>query len=272
MGRKPGEALCRERYDEKALAGIREDVGPGPWASLYQQRPVPLGGGMFRKEWFDNRYREIVTSDGELVYQLGDRIVRSDNLWKFSTMDTAYTRNLRSDYTVACVWGVAPTDPVSLMLLDVKRVRVEHHEHSTIVRDIWDQWKPSWIGIEKINATLSLFSEVQRQGVVVRWLTPDKNKIARAETAAAVASSNRLWLPQDADWLPDWLEEHVTFPVAAHDDQVDNTSYACNELVNRTVRPRHEKQEATTPSDKMWERLRQRERSRTQHPTLGRFP
>ena len=273
MGRTPGTALCPQRYDEQALAGIRVDVGPGPWASLYQQRPVPLGGGMFKKEWFEQRYREIVTNDDELVYQLNDRLVRAEDLWKFATMDTAYSgpKNKRSDYTVACVWGVAPTDPPSLMLLDVIRARVEHSDHAPIANRLWQQWRPAWLGIEKITATLSLFSEVQREGVVVRWLTPDKNKIARAETAAAVASSGRLWLPQDADWLPDWIEEHVTFPVAAHDDQVDNTSYAAAELVNRTVRPRHIKHEPETASDRMWEQLRKRQTRKPQHPTLGRW-
>lgn len=40
MGRKVGEALWRERYDEKALKTIMFSVGPRVWSSMYQQEPV----------------------------------------------------------------------------------------------------------------------------------------------------------------------------------------------------------------------------------------
>jgi hypothetical protein len=52
LGRRPGEALCPERYDVKALTNIRTDVGPTAWAAMYQQRPIPAGGGIFRKDSF----------------------------------------------------------------------------------------------------------------------------------------------------------------------------------------------------------------------------
>jgi predicted phage terminase large subunit-like protein len=195
-------------------------------------------------------------------------------------MDTAYTRNQTSDYTVIATWGVVEgardvdsdtVGPPALVLLEVKRVKVEHFEHQPLIQDVWERRRPAWVGIEKMTATLSLFAEAQRAGVVVRWLTPDKNKIARAETAAALAAAGRVWLPEDADWLSEWLEEVVTFPVAKHDDQVDTFSYAANELVHRTIRPRKVKHEPTSASDKMWEKLRQRDSRRPQHPTLGRW-
>jgi len=282
LGRTPGEALCPERYDEQALSGIRVDVGPGPWASLYQQRPVPKGGGMFKKEWFEGRYTQIVTSDDEVAYQLDDRIIRAENLWTFSTMDTAYAKNQTSDYTVIATWGVVQgatsevdgetvVGPPMLMLLEVKRKRVEHFEHAPLIRDVWARRRPTWVGIEKIDASRALFAEAQRDGIVCKWLEPETNKIARAETAAALAAAGRIWLPVDADWLTEWLDEVVTFPVAKHDDQVDTLSYAARELAQRTVRPRRVKHEPTTPSDKMWERLRERDKRRPQHPTLGRW-
>lgn len=269
LGRRPGDALCPERYDEEALTAIRRDVGPSSWAALYQQRPVLLGGGMFKREWL--RYWEAQSVQGDTYYRLGDHLVDASEMWKFSTMDVAYTKTQRSDYTAIATWGVAPTDPPSLVLLDVRRKRVEHADHAPLVRDVWGSLKPSWVGIEKQMATLSLFDDVQRSGVVVRWLTPDKNKVARAETAAAIFEAGRVWLPSDAPWLSDYIDELLMFPVAKHDDMVDVTSYACAELAKRAVHPRRTKTEAVTPADRMWERLKAREKAQKMHPTLGRF-
>jgi len=270
LGRRPGEALCPERYDEEALAGIRKDVGPGPWMSLYQQRPVAVGGGMLKPEWL--RHWTSTTMNGETYYQFGDQYVLEDELWRFSTMDTAYTRNKTSDYTVIATWGVAPTDPASLVLLNLQRRRVTHNDHAPMLLDEWNTMKPAWVGIEKQMATLSLFDEAARQGVIVRWLTPDRNKVARAETAAALMESGRVWVPKDAPWMPDFIDELSSFPLGSHDDMVDVLTYAANELSKRTVQPRKVKHEATDPSAVMWEKLRKRNKARhsNHHPILGK--
>lgn len=53
LGRPPGGPLWPERYDELRLARIRRRVGERVWASLYQQRPRPLEGGVWRWEWIE---------------------------------------------------------------------------------------------------------------------------------------------------------------------------------------------------------------------------
>ncbi|MET0578243.1 MAG: hypothetical protein ABW122_06265, partial [Ilumatobacteraceae bacterium] len=91
------------------------------------------------------------------------------------------------------------------------------------------------------------------------------------ETAVAVADAGRIYLPANAPWLPDFLDEVVSFPVAAHDDQVDVLSYAAAELAKRTVTPRKLRNEPETPSDRCWEQLKKRDRTRRFHPVLGRI-
>jgi predicted phage terminase large subunit-like protein len=270
LGRVPGQALCPERFDEVALAGVRSDIGPYAWASLYQQRPMLSGGGMFKREHF--RYWSSRTVNEETWYQLGDHLVNGDEVWRFATMDTAYVRGKRSDFTVIATWGVAPTDPPSLILLDLRRVRVEAVDHAPLIEAVWESMQPAWVGIEKQMATLSMFDEAQRRGIVVRWLMPEKNKIARAETAAAQVQNGRVYLPEQAPWLAEFLDECLTFPVGKHDDQVDVLAYACIELSRRTVSPRRIHREPQTAADRMWERLERRSKQAHLHPQLGRFP
>jgi predicted phage terminase large subunit-like protein len=271
LGRRPGDALCPEMYDAEALAGIRKDVGPGPWMSLYQQRPVAVGGGMLKPEWLQHWTSE--TMGGETYYKLGDHYVLDSELWRFSTMDTAYTRTKTSDYTVIATWGVAPTDPTSLVLLNLQRRRVTHVDHAPMILDEWNTMRPAWVGIEKQMATLSVFDDAARQGVVVRWLTPDKNKVARAETAAALMEQGRIWVPRDAPWMPDFIDELASFPLGKHDDQVDVLTYACNELSKRTVQPKKIKKGPESREEEMWEKLQKRNRAARHrfHPTLGRW-
>ncbi len=50
--RQVGQALWPRLFDEKALADTRELVGPRDWASMYQQRPSPAEGSVFKKATF----------------------------------------------------------------------------------------------------------------------------------------------------------------------------------------------------------------------------
>jgi hypothetical protein len=45
-----------------------------------------------------------------------------------------------------------------------------------------------------------------------------------------LVESGRVFLPQTAGWLPDFLYELAAFPNAAHDDQVDSLTQALNYL------------------------------------------
>ncbi|MFD7639521.1 terminase large subunit domain-containing protein [Kitasatospora sp. NPDC059795] len=53
LGRKVGEPLWPARYGRKALAAIRRAVGERVWWSLFQQKPRPVEGGVWNREWID---------------------------------------------------------------------------------------------------------------------------------------------------------------------------------------------------------------------------
>lgn len=56
LGRAEGEALWSERYPIDVLNRIRTGMGAYSWSALYQQRPAPREGGLFKwKDIDDNR-------------------------------------------------------------------------------------------------------------------------------------------------------------------------------------------------------------------------
>ncbi|RIH58396.1 terminase, large subunit [Streptomyces sp. SHP22-7] len=67
LGRKIGAALWPLRYGPKALEKIRRAVGERVWWSLYQQKPRPLEGGVWKWPWItDNRITSVALSGVEL--------------------------------------------------------------------------------------------------------------------------------------------------------------------------------------------------------------
>jgi len=239
MDREVGEALCPERFDAVALDKIKLALGGRVWSALYMQEPQIEGGSVFKRENF--RYYRL----GKDYVLLGGHVVERAAMTVVSTMDTAYTRGRRSDFTVVGTWGVVAVNGITHgLLLNLHRRQVLSTEHVQLVKQVWAQDKPAWLGIEKINASLSLLSDAQRHGVVVRELIPDKSKDARAETAAALYESHRIWHPQlRPDWLQPFENELVQFPLAQHDDCVDVTAYFANEMARGVLAARHVKHE-----------------------------
>lgn len=266
MGRQAGEALCPQRYDVNALSMIRESVGSRVWASLYQQRPQRQGGSVFRRQHFKHWRKE-----GEL-YILGDRehLVHQNDVMVFGTFDPAFTRGKRSDFTALGIWGVTPHSPAHMMLLHGYRVRVDSVEHAPMVEAAWHTWKPMWLGIEKTSASLSLLTESQRRGVVVRPLIADKSKAARAETAAALYEAGRIYHPREGgDWLDAWEDELLSFPVGAHDDAVDVTSYAAIELARGTARGRKRTEADVSDVERHVRQFLDKRGRHRRHPMIG---
>jgi predicted phage terminase large subunit-like protein len=52
----------------------------------------------------------------------------------------------------------------------------------------------------------------------------DTDKLTRLEWVSPYIERGRVYLPEDAPWLDEFLKEVLAFPSAKHDDQVDSLS------------------------------------------------
>ena len=87
-----GQALCPQRYNEEDYERIREAIGAREFASLYQQRPAPVGGNMFNPDWWQYYEYDTVMPDFS-------RIMLS--------VDCTFTDANTSDFVVGAVVGQA---------------------------------------------------------------------------------------------------------------------------------------------------------------------
>lgn len=210
--RKAGDALHKERYDEDALARIEKAVGPRDWSALYQQNPVSDDGDYFTRGMIQYYDREDVDFDRMKFY---------------CAWDLAIGKKDRNDYTVGMVIGVDEYD--ELFVVDVVRGKYDGFEIVERILDLYEEWRPSIIGIEKghIEMALGPFLEkrIRERGLFEAFIkdlkTGRRDKEARARAIQGRMQQGMVWLPKDAHFTGPLVAELLRFPNGVHDDQVD---------------------------------------------------
>jgi predicted phage terminase large subunit-like protein len=238
LGRQLGEEMDSTRkrppgYFHK-LKALRS---PYVFASIYQQRPVPGEGGLFpRSKW---RYWWPETLPHGPVLRVGPRDgVQSAwplaDCMRFLTVDLAASVKTSADYTVIAAWAITPDG--NLVLLDRWRGRVTEREHWDKARALLERWDVPKMYVESRMFGTTLVYAAGRAGLPIEELQADTDKVTRATAGADLLQQDRVWLPANAAWLDEWLDEHGSFPNAAHDDQVDVTAYAARVVLAHWLR------------------------------------
>ena len=236
-----GELLFPDRMGRGYVEGLKSTPGASRhYQAQYQQSPPPLGGGIFRQEWF--QYYE--NHDG--VYHLGigrnaRRIPESD-CWRMVVVDTALTERTLSDFTVVQVWDVVRRHERNdqgdseqhqfaseMVLLDQWRGQVTAPEVEQRIQQVMQRWGAQWAAIEHSTASLPIIQRFQRDGVIVKGLKPKDyggDKVSRAQAASIWMEAGKLYFPSDKPWLSDLEAELMSFPGGEHDDMCDALAYA----------------------------------------------
>ena len=204
LHRLPGAALWPEQYNEVALQNIRATIGEREFAALYQQRPAPLEGALFRRQWIGR----------QRCPRSGFRIAMG--------VDLALSLKTNADYTAIVV--MARDEFGKLYVLDAVRERADFPTALNLIRMMADKWKPARIAIEQVAYQAVVVQELLRSTTLpIKGVTPDKDKLTRAQP---IALRYEQGLVHHHD-LPSWFEDELlAFPQAEHDDAVDATVYA----------------------------------------------
>lgn len=234
--RRKGEALWPEKYDADALAKIMSDQGGEDgywWTAMYQQRPVPLGGGVLKPDQF--RHYDLVEGGYLLDTPAGPLLIPSSQLGRFGTMDLAVSEKTVADWSVVGIFGLAPPN---LLVLDMLRGHWAGPDLPRVLNRIVQAYKPSYVGVEEVGLGKSVVQDMQRGNpletpprppLAVKGIPPRGDKVTRALTLAARMGSGHVYVPRQAPWVPKLVAEMATFPKGTHDDMVDTLSYAALE-------------------------------------------
>lgn len=230
--RAPGESLCPERRPIAKLKKIRARTASYFWNALFQQRPSPRDGGLFKRGWFrpwrvegDDLYRLVNPQDGS------SKLVKAADCRRFGIIDLAFSTKKEADFTVLTAWAVSPES--DLILLDLDRRKMEAPELVPAMEAMGAAKELPYWGMEANGAQLGIVQGARKKGIAVRALKADVDKVSRSLTAQVRMEAGQIYFPERAPWLDDLKAELLGFPKSAHDDCTDNLSYAAIEVFGR---------------------------------------
>lgn len=207
MRRQIGEMLWPEWFDDRHWQQFR--LNRRTWSSLYQQRPAPDEGIMFRR-------------DDMAVYdkapELGMRIIGAS--------DYAVTPD-GGDWTEHGIAGV--TEDGSVYLLDWWRGQTGPEIWIERKIDMMARWAPlAWYGEagpirRATEGTLRKRMGERSVNCRLEWVPSIADKPTRAQPVIALAGMGRLWWPKAA-WVPELQRQCLVFPAGSPDDGVDALS------------------------------------------------
>ena len=91
------------------------------------------------------------------------------------------------------------------------------------------QWKPTSILVEDRASGQSLLQELKSATTLpVLAIKVDSDKLSRAQAVTPLVEAGKVFLPESAPWLAEYVDELATFPTGNYDDAVDSTTQALN--------------------------------------------
>lgn len=215
-----GDLLWPQRFNERAIRDLEASLGSYGAAGQLQQRPAPAGGGIFKLEWW--RY-----------FSEPPRFSRVIQSW-----DTAFKTGAGNSFSVGQTWGVGKN---GFYLLDQVRQKLEFPELKQAVRAFYNKHLPSVVLVEDKASGQSIVQALLRETrIPIKAVTiTEGDKELRGHTVSPSIEAGRVFLPRDAEWLSDFLDETASFPRGAFNDQVDAMTQALNYLLSakRRVKP-----------------------------------
>lgn len=207
LGRKPGDALWPERYDEKALARIKVTLGSYWWRALYQQDPPASMAGM------DLGSKLKVISLGEMPHYSKLKTVRA---WDLASTEGGgdYTAGLK----VSC-----DKETGKIYLWDGAHEQYSPKKVEALVEAHAEVDGPGvsvWIEQEPGSAGVSLIAHYQSEVLPLFACRGEKSTgpiEVRAQPFLAQVEAGNVYAVQ-GKWVEAFKNELDGFPEAAHDD------------------------------------------------------
>jgi predicted phage terminase large subunit-like protein len=254
LGRQVGEYLKSARDTEthqRDWEGTKLAVGPRVWNALYQGRPSPSAGGIFKRDSWKQYDIPLWTEEDGVCRVTGeaDEILMS---W-----DMTFKASKSSDYVVGQVWLKRGAN---VYLLDQVRRRMGFSETVAAFEAFVAKWPQASAKLveDKANGTAVLdVLKAKIPGLIA--VNPKESKEARASAVSPFVEAGNVYLPHPKihAWVEELIEEAAAMPFGAHDDMVDSLTQALQRLLVRAgqgsaflgaMKARAEQQGITVPS------------------------
>ena len=205
--------LHKEHEGKIELNIIKKDLGSYAFKAQYQQDPIKLNRGIINETWL--KYYNIVP----------DKYIRIIQSW-----DTACKTDKNNDYSVCAT--IAETDS-AFYILDIYRNKLKFQDLIKVVINKSLEYNPDSIIIEDKASGQSLIQSLDSDTKIpiIKYMPKDSKSI-RLTRILPLFESGKVFIPKEKEWLDNFKEELLSFPLSRHDDQVDAISQAINWAIN----------------------------------------
>jgi predicted phage terminase large subunit-like protein len=249
-----GELAWEERFSQQVCNKLKSTIGPYAWAAQYQQMPVPRGGGILKRDWWQLWGAEEAALYG-LEWRGGLKEFPPFEL-VIGSIDTAYGAKEENNYSAMTVWGVwiDRNKNRRLMLMFGWKKRLALHGSPVYrypqeaevnwkqrqqaawglveyVADTCKRYKVQRLLIEDKTKGRDVADEIRRLYSRENWgvqlMQVAGDKVSRAHSVVPLFTDGMIWAP-DTKWSEIVLTDCERFPKGADKDIVDTVTQALN--------------------------------------------
>lgn len=211
-----GALLCPQRMDAATVEQQKRSLGSFGYSAQYAQRPVPAGGGVWKRDWFRFYRRADLPAKFDMVV---------------ASWDCAFKDLKTSDFVAGQLWGRRGAD---FYLLDQTHGRLDFPATLAAIRNLNARARYTVRAVlveDKANGSACI-AVLKREIPGMLAINPEGGKEGRAAAVAPLIEAGNVKLPmaEEEPWIEDTLLEFCMFPAAKHDDRVDACSQALNWL------------------------------------------
>lgn len=218
LGREPGEALCPELgKDDNWLRQFKASYlndpegGQRAWTALYQCAPRVEGGNLVKRDWWrfydtppEGMSREIIS------------------------VDAAFKGSDKNDFVAITVWGKTGNDYYLLYCLNK---HLDFSETLQAIRTTKRLYPAAREVVIEDKANGSAIINVLQKEMFCIPVNPKGGKVARVNAISPAIESGHVFVPKNAPWVGEYLDQWTAFPAGTHDDIVDSSSQALSHLL-----------------------------------------
>ncbi len=214
-----GELLWKEKFPAKVIEQKKRLHGPLGFAAIYQQRPVPAGGNIYKEH--DRRFFTIdtITQSYLLETPRGRVTVPIADCWNLGVIDLAASTRTTADFFCFETWAVTPYKDA--LLLHCVHDHLEFPEQQSTISTEFQRFHHSVIAIDKPGMGLPMIQTCVRKGLPIKPFEPQADKVVRSTTGSIYYSNGKAYHLKDLLNIAEVEKELFTFPKAPHDDIAD---------------------------------------------------
>lgn len=231
--RKKGDLLNPARETLEVVEKQKQMMGEHAFMAQYMQRPLMAATQLLSPESF-KYYTQLPPAYQPYVNEppLQSIII---------SVDPTFKGGSQNDYTGICICvPVGRMRASKFYILEVLRKRFNFPEVVDLLISLGKQYQAKRIGkvqywIEDSANGAAIYEMLKAEKWQVTLIPATINKEARLREHLDIFAKGQVFLPENAPWLKDFLNEAYSFPNGDYDDQVDALVQVIRHQVTRPI-------------------------------------